>query len=247
MTEDESQWIAGLDGCPAGWITVLRDVSGRAAPTCTVLKTLADIDNLPQRPAVIAIDMPIGLPEHVGPGGRGCDVAARKVLGARQSSVFAVPARVAVMEEDYWQACALAAANSTPSRKVSKQCFYLFPKIREVDAWIGEHGQERIYECHPEVAFWAMNGQVALTEPKKVKSRPYGPGLALRRDLLVANGYAPDFVATCPFKRKDATEDDFLDACATAWSAERILKGHAMCFPDTPATDDRGIPMTIWA
>ena len=52
----------------------------------------------------------------------------------------------------------------------------------------------RVFEVHPELAFWRLNGGRALTEPKKVKSRPYEPGLALRRRLLIAAGLAADVV-----------------------------------------------------
>ena len=47
-----------------------------------------------------------------------------------------------------------------------------------------------MFEVHPELAFWRLNGERALTEPKKIKSRPYEPGLALRRRLLIAAGLA---------------------------------------------------------
>ena len=40
----------------------------------------------------------------------------------------------------------------------------------------------------------------ALDEPKKVKSRPYDPGLALRRRLLIAAGFPAAIV-----EAKDAT------------------------------------------
>ncbi|MGI9408207.1 MAG: DUF429 domain-containing protein [Hyphomicrobiaceae bacterium] len=247
MTVDPSLWVAGVDGCPAGWLVVLRNLNAGAAPQKVIMSSFGDIPALPERPAVIAVDIPIGLPDRTGPGGRGCDVAARKVIGARQSSIFSVPARAAVMKTDYRDACRLAFATSTPPRKVSKQCFNIFPKIREVDAWIMAHGNNGIYECHPEVAFWALNGETPLTEPKKVKSRPFEPGLALRRSLLQDAGFAEEFLNGLPFRRKDAGPDDLLDACAAAWTAERIHNGSAIQFPDEPLTDGHGIPMTIWA
>ena len=75
------------------------------------------------------------------------------------------------------------AATSDPPRKVSKQLFNIAPKIREVDEVLRAmpDANGRVFEVHPEVAFWRLNGERALTEPKKVKSRPYEPGLALRR------------------------------------------------------------------
>ena len=76
---------------------------------------------------------PIGLPERAGHGGRAAENAVRPLLGARQSSVFSVPARAAIDERDYAGACRVALATSEPPRKVSKQLFNIAPKIREVD------------------------------------------------------------------------------------------------------------------
>jgi predicted RNase H-like nuclease len=120
------------------------------------------------RPAVIAVDMPIGLPDRTGRGGRGPESAIRPLLGGRQSSVFSVPSRSAVMAEDYREACRIALATSEPPRKVSKQCFHLFPKIREIDALMIPPLQDRVFECHPELAFWRLAGEQAMALPKKV-------------------------------------------------------------------------------
>ena len=196
---------------------------------------------------MIAIDMPIGLPDQVGIGGRLADIAARKVLGKRQSSVFAVPARAAVLADGYGAACIAALAHSDPPRKIAKQTFNLFPRIREIDAVMTPKLQSRVCECHPEVAFWAMNGRRSLDEAKKVKSRLNEPGLALRLRLLEARGFAAEFLAGTTFRASQAGADDFLDACACAWSASRIRDGTALRFPAAPPLDSKGLRQEIWA
>ena len=40
--------------------------------------------------------------------------------------------------------------------------------------------------------------------------------------------------------------DDLLDACAVAWSARRVLRGHADSLPDPPEMFSDGIPAAIW-
>ncbi len=242
-----SFWVAGVDGCKVGWLCVLKPIGAQTAPRVLIAERFVDLLALPEAPRVIAVDVPIGLPERALPGGRACDVGLRRHLGARQSSVFAVPARAAVMLSDYGEACAAALHHSEPPRKVSKQCFNIFPKIREVDAALTPALQERIVECHPEGAFWAMNGKRALVEPKKVKSRPYPPGLALRRELLLKGGFQAAFLDETRFRASQAGTDDFLDACACAWTAERIHRGEAKRFPDDPPRDARSLRMEIWA
>jgi predicted RNase H-like nuclease len=236
--------VAGADGCPGGWLCVLLDattgepVSAFIAPDFGALIAREDISH-------VAVDIPIGVPDFVTTGWRGCDKALRSVLGGRQSSVFAVPARAALDQENYRAACDAAFANSDPPRKVSKQCFHIFPKIREVDAVMTPQLQSRIGECHPEGAFWAMNDRTALTLPKKVKSKVFGPGLAERRVLLLKSGFAESFLDAHQFRRAEAQADDFLDACACAWSARRVMRGEAIRFPDHPQTDPRGLRMEI--
>jgi predicted RNase H-like nuclease len=237
-------WLAGVDGCPTGWVAAFvraDEVRVRVVPR------FADITAAPETPAVVAVDMPIGLPERAGPGGRAAERAVRPLLGERQSSVFSVPSRAAIAAETYGDACAIALATSEPPRKVSRQLFMLAPKIREVDACLCADAAcaVRVYEVHPEVAFWRLNGERALSEPKKVKSRPYEPGLALRRGLLIAAGFPAAVVEGKP--PRGAGPDDLIDALACAAIARRIHAGVARPFPDPPERDALGRPMGIWA
>jgi predicted RNase H-like nuclease len=236
--------VAGIDGCRMGWVCVLADAATGTFERIFIAPRFADIVALADV-AQIAVDIPIGIPAFATRAGRVCDGALRRKLGGRQSSVFSVPARSALAETDYRRACEVALLHSDPPRMVSKQCFHIFPKIREVDALMSPELQSRIAECHPEGAFWAMNGCEALSEPKKVKSSAYGPGLALRRSLLLKAGFAPDVLEKRHFRASKAGEDDVLDACACAWSARRILRGEAHRFPDQPLTDPKGLRMQI--
>jgi predicted RNase H-like nuclease len=169
------------------------------------------------------------------------------LLGERQSSVFSVPSRAAVYARDYREACGIALTTSEPPRKVSKQLFNIAPKIREVDECLRAAPAvvARVFEVHPEVAFWRLNGDRALSEPKKVKSRPNEPGLALRRRLLVDAGLPLNAVNASP--PHGAGLDDLLDALACAAIARRIYAGLARPFPDPPPRDAFGLPMAIWA
>lgn len=241
-----SQTVIGVDGCPAGWLVVTLPGGCLQAAEARIAPTFADVLAAAGPSAIVAIDIPIGLPERSGVGGRPCDVAARANLGQRQSAVFAVPARAAVYAGDYAAACEAALAHSDPPRKVSKQCYNLFAKIREVDAQISPALQARVVECHPELAFWRLNGQAPLDLPKKVKSQPHAPGLQLRRALLESAGFPPRLLQDHPWRRAEAGPDDLLDACACAASAARIAAGDGMRFPAVPGCDPHGLRMEIW-
>lgn len=126
--------VAGADGCPAGWVLVLWQGPEGPPPQARLMKKLSEVLTWDERPAFLAVDMPIGLPEKAERGGRLCEREARARLGQRQSSVFSTPARAALAAEEFQEACRLNRAHSDPPRGVSKQCFNIFPKIRELAA-----------------------------------------------------------------------------------------------------------------
>ena len=246
-------WFAGVDGCRAGWVVAfVRPQSGELR--LRVVPRFAEVIAAPEAPAVIAVDIPIGLPEQAGHGGRTADNMVRPLLGARRSSVFSVPSRRAVFAEvgafgdqqsrsaAHRRACAVARETSDPPRSITIFAFGIFSKIREVDAVLQSdrslHASVR--ETHPELAFWRLNGARPLPSPKKTEA-----GLALRRRLLIEAGLSAAVVNGAP--PKGAARDDLLDALACVAIARRIHRGLARPFPDPPERDACGLPMAIWA
>lgn len=244
--QSAAKLVAGVDGCRSGWVVVVYPQGRPDQAELLHFSSFAEILQLDPPPSAIAIDIPIGLPERTGRGGRDADIKARAVLGARQSAVFAVPSRASVMCLDYSEACRIALATSEPPRKISKQAFNIFPKIREVDALMSPALQERVFEVHPEVAFWAMNACKPLLTAKKIKSRPNPEGLVQRRNLLVNAGFDRRFLEAKHLPVSMAGPDDVLDAVANSWTAARILAGNAIRFPATPERDAKGLRIEIW-
>jgi len=248
--------IAGVDGCKAGWIAVVSR-PGRPLES-RIFARFSDLVDSLSNAAIIAVDMPIGLPDRVGHGGRGPERLVREKLGQRQSSVFSIPSRDAVHAEtadftdlEAWydahrRASAVARATSEPPRAISIQAFGIFSKIRELDALLRERPElaERVIESHPEAAFWRLNGEKEMTEPKKVKGRIHEAGMAERRDLLAGCGIPYDFLDAAP--PRGCGEDDFLDAAAVMLVAARHARGEAVPFPDPPGRDSHGLPIAIW-
>lgn len=237
-------WIAGVDGCKGGWIAAIADLAGETPPVVRVVSAFRDL--LSTTPTLIAVDMPIGLPDRIEGSGRGPEQLVRPLLGQRQSSVFSIPSRAAVEAQDYGEACRLALAASQPPRKVSKQGFHLFPRIREIDTLLRAepHLRERIREVHPELAFATMNDG-PLAHPKKIKGRVNEAGMAERRALLIAQGLSQETVRARP--PRGAGADDMLDALAAFIVARHIAAGCGRPFPDPPGRDSHGIPIAIWS
>ena len=197
-------------------------------------------------PSVIAVDMPIGLPERVGPGGRGPEREVRRLLGERQSSVFAVPSRAAVMEDDYRRSCDVALATSEPPKKVSKQCFHLFPKIREIDRLMTPGARSARLRGAPRARLLAAqrraaDGAAEEGEEPAVRRRA---STSVRR-CSSRHGYDRAFLDQ-PLPR-GVGRDDLLDAAALALTATRIANGEGRSFPARPERDGKGLRMAIWA
>lgn len=247
--------IVGVDGCKAGWIAVIRDGTGTNA---RVFGSFAGLLAVVPFDAVVAVDMPIGLPDFTTKGGRGPEMLVRPLLGPRQSSVFSIPSRAAVHAEtadftdlEAWYAAhrrssEVAMQTSEPPRGVSIQAFGIFSKIREIDALMMARPElrERVIESHPEVAFWRLNGGQAMRLPKKIKGSINPDGMEERRTLLARSGHDRSFLDQPP--PRGAAADDFLDACAMMLIAERHRRGETTSFPSPPGRDINGIPVAIW-
>lgn len=254
---DPSADIAGVDGCAGGWI-MARHRPG-AGVSITLHGTFEHLVEHASAPAIIAVDMPIGLPAFSSRGGRGPEALIRPLLGMRQSSVFSIPSRAAVFAweepfttleawyEGHRRASDVARRTSDPPRGVSIQAFGIFGKIRELDAALRSDPalRERVIESHPELAFRQLNGGQAMSLPKKVKGRVNPAGMEERKALLCVHGIDRRLLDGRP--PRGAGEDDLLDAAAMLLIAARHAKGETVPFPDPPGEDEHGIRIAIWA
>lgn len=228
----------GIDGCRAGWVAAFR-LDGK--PALAIVKTLSELALHLDRETTVMIDMPIGLVSD--DSCRQCDALARERLKPyRSSSVFGVPPRAVTRICDYPKANALS--RELTGKGLSKQSFYLFPKIRELDDWLMNHERRgEWYECHPEVAFAQLNSGIALKASKKTEI-----GRAERMTLL-ADLSGVDIAlerASQDYKRKDVLPDDCIDALVCLLTAERQLD-QRIVIPATPEKDERGLTMAIVA
>ncbi|MFB6248447.1 MAG: DUF429 domain-containing protein [Salinibacter sp.] len=244
MRDANDDWVAGADGYRDGWVVVLwRPATDTVRP-----RTVGGVDallTLPEAPTVLGVDLPIGCPDAAAPGGRACDRQARRLLGhPRGTSVFSPPAYDALQADTYEDALRRNRASGPDAPGLSKQAFHLFSKLRALAARMTPKRQERVREVHPELAFYAMNGDAAVADSKHTEA-----GRAARLALLAANGF-PDVEAAVEATATGSVgADDVLDAYAACWTARRLRDGTAeRCPPrdeEAPRTA-RGLRMEIW-
>lgn len=227
--------VLGVDACPTGWVGVLLDRDLRAQ--VFVGRTVTELVELVEetaRVAVVAVDIPIGLPDA---GGRAADAEARRVLVGKSSSIFSTPTRAALEAETYAEGRAANLAATGGATSVSAQAYALREKVLQVDAWVRSGPGVRVVEVHPELSFTRMAGAPVLARKKDPE------GVVARRAALAAQGItAPGW-----FRGSGFGEDDLLDACAAAWSAVRLSLGVAESFPAQAEVFSDGIPAAIWA
>lgn len=228
---------AGVDGCRAGWFYFRRD--GDVITHGVAQKIHALTDLMPERSRVF-IDIPIGLVEH-GPSGRGCDQAARQLLGRKRSSVFSAPCRPVLAAKDYDEARTISL--KAIGKKLSRQAFAIAPKIKEVDTYLQNRTRAvTIREVHPEVCFWALNDRQVVLSSKKTEAGFRDRLTLLRRYLPETPSLVDEAMST--YRRKDVARDDILDALV-ALVAASVSGDSLRTLPPEPATDSRGLPMEI--
>lgn len=209
----------GLDAAAGGWAVValedgaVVDVSWAASAAEVLRRHPAD---------AYGIDIPLGLLDEP----RGADLAAKRALGRRGSTVFLTPTASALSAETY------AEANRRQRELVgsglSAQAWAL--KERIVDAaTLG--GDERVHEVHPELLFARLAG--APLEPKRSWD-----GLHRRRRLLAGIGVRLPDVLGGTGGRLPA--DDLLDAAAAAVVADHVILGSSPRFPEPPTQRSGG-------
>ena len=196
-------WI-GIDGCLGGW--VVTHLSKNGAPHSYTIPSLKPfIDSAPKQ-AVILIDMIQDLNDQSTP--RAFDCIAKKMLGKWHSRVFTAPPLTALKAKTYREACRLS--QLAMGKKISIQCYNLFPKIKELQAIT----DTRLKEYHPEIAFMQLNNGSVLPESKKTVE-------GKQRRIQIIEQYLPNYSnAIASMEALPCKIDDLLDSVALALVAQ---------------------------
>jgi predicted RNase H-like nuclease len=222
----------GADVCSKGWVGVATGAGADVYFGATIGELLS-IAQVTGEIDVVAIDIPIGLPDT---SHRRADELARLAAGPRWGSVFMTPVRAALEAGDH--PSAVAVNRRLAGKGVSRQAYGLRTKIFEVEAWI-KHCGHTVLEAHPEVCFATMAGSPLATRKKT------WAGAEQRRRLLDVSGIS--LASQLGVAGEMAAVDDVLDAAATAWTAQRYGRGLARCMPADPEVFSDGIECAIWA
>jgi predicted RNase H-like nuclease len=225
--------FVGVDGCRGGWFAVWLEQEQLQG---AIFPDIASLHMAHSDARKVLIDIPIGLLETAQ---RSLEQEVRQRLGPRRSSVFPVPCLSAAYAPDY------PTANQTNRARLgkglSKQAWYLCPKIREVNDFLlaNPECQNVFGESHPELAFTVLNG-VAMAETKKSLA-----GSKARIKLLSAR--LPDVTRFLDqqlslYPRNQLLQDDCVDALVLLVAAQQAKP---LSLPH-PQVGEGGVAINMW-
>lgn len=223
--------VLGVDACRTGWVGVALTGDRVEAYHDRTIADLVTAAAAEGEFVVIAVDIPIGLPDNTR---RRADVEARRAVGRLASSIFMTPVRGALDFADHGGAS--AHNRERVGEGMSIQAFGILPKVREVDQWLPS-APCRVVEVHPEVSFAALAGA-----PLDLRKHTWA-GARLRYRLLAEAGVV---LADLGEPGEKAGVDDVLDAAVAAWTARRVSQGTATSLPEDPETFTDGVRCAIW-
>lgn len=227
--------VLGVDGCREGWLCV-DECEGRL--TGHIFRSFKELLMALPGASVIAVDIPIGLPEQ---GRRECDTAARRVLSpTRNRSVFPTPV-LGVLHETHYPT-ANQKHRDIDGRGLQKQAFAILPKILDVNMLLQANPilQQRVHEIHPEVCFAIWNMGVPMRHRKATQEGQ------TERERLIDAVWPGQRQAILDRLQGRYEIDDLNDAFAALWTARRIAAGTAKVLGDK-SIDKYGLRMEMWA
>ena len=166
--------MTGVDACAGGWVAVTLAFS--ASDVAARIQMAPTLDGL-SLTGVVGIDMPLGLLEA---GWRDADALARRALGRRGVTVFAIPPRPVWQQPSYADANRLC--RELTGKGLSAQTWGLRGKLLEADAY-RRTSPARLYEVHPELAFATLAGAPLRQQQASTPSPP--------RDIRAGDHPAP--------------------------------------------------------
>ncbi len=240
LTRQEKEYCCvGIDGCKGKWIAVALHTDsfevGKYDTIDEICEKYEDAD-------AMLIDIPIGLPENIRQDEERPDKLLRMHLKGKASSVFSVPCRQAVYEEDKEQAKALN--HSVLGRSLSEQSLGIRASIRQVDCFLQQHPawKNRLAESHPEYCFAVFNNGKPILESKMEEKGVKERFRVLSKYFPESPSVAENYLSAVPSRKKI---DDVIDALCLAVMGKSGLEYGFAFLPETPKEDSRGLKMQI--
>lgn len=226
--------LAGVIPISRGWLVASAKLQGiQIYPQePEIMATLVDVVDYRPSFRAIALDAPIGLLEKPTEGGRACDREARRILGwPRSGAILSPPIRGALGATRYQEAATMCGG-------LSPVVWGRMKHIREVEAELAPYRQRSIFEIHPEMSFYQLNGDAPMRYAKRTVE-----GMRERREVL--EGKIPGIERLIDVDVEGVRPWQLLDAASCLWTARRVVARAMSRLPEDPEWDDQGLRMEI--
>jgi predicted RNase H-like nuclease len=220
--------VAAVTPCPGGWLVASAKLHAAtfAPEEPRVLSKFSQV--FEERPLfeLIALNAPVGYSDSPDEQ-RTCDVIARGLLGRRSMTVRRTPTRGTlesglVRLDEHLDAVSLV----------------LLGRYCEVAAEMLPYRQRTVYEAHPELSFYVINGDKPLVLSKKTED-----GILERRVLLEKR--IPGIKRVLDAEIRGVPVSHLYDVAALLWTARRIAAKAAARIPENPEWDAEGLRKEI--
>ena len=220
--------IASVTPCPGGWLVTSAKLHAAtfSPEDSRVLPKFSEIFEERPQFAVIALNAPIGYPDDPAEP-RTCDRGARELLGRRSMTVRNAPIR-----------STLEAGMVRADEHLDAISLNLLPRYCEVAAEMLPFRQRTVYEVHPELSFYVINGDTPLKRSKKTEE-----GIMERRALLEKRIPGVKRILDNPLRGVPLSH--LYDSAAMLWTARRIFAKAATRIPTDPEGDSEGLRKEI--
>jgi predicted RNase H-like nuclease len=182
------------------------------------------LEVLSERPSfsIVVVNAAIGYEDSPDSGVRTCDREARALLGRRGAAVHNAPTRMALKD-----------GVMRSESGVDAVTWVLMPKYREVAEEMSPYRQRVVYESHPELSFYQLNGDHPLRWSKKSEA-----GHRERRAILEKKIPGINKVIDGDLR---APKKHFLDLAALLWTSRRVFGHAAIRLPYEAEWDSEGL------
>lgn len=221
--------VAGVTPWGPNWLVASAKLHGAvfAPEEPSIFESFRSVIDYRPTYAVVVVNAPIGYLASRDLGVRACEREARELLGQRAMTVHNAPTRAALDGVVSWSDDQLDAISAT-----------LLPRYREVANEMSPYRQRMVYEGHPELSFYQLNGDQPLKRSKETEK-----GRKERKELLLAK--VPGIQKVLDADLDQFHREHLLDTAALLWTARRVFAHAAKRVPYDPEWDGQGIRMEI--
>lgn len=227
----------GIDGCKDGWVVVYCSVFAFNKAKAAHYKKLSELNNDFTKSSIGIIDMPIRIESNNA--NRSSDMAARKFLAHRSSTIFSPPCYDALYSQSYEEANAINKKHT--GKGISKQSWFLSKKIIETRNFVEGKNGLNLREGHPECSFAEYLGKPISENKKRMR------GIFKRLEVLNNLKFKVSELAEMLPKDTAVGIDDLLDAAILCWTASRFVSGDIKTLPSfTPGNEQSSSDFFIY-